>query len=539
MRYGKLFTGLAFSLLTSSLYAGHPLLAPDKLASGKICTSWLEQRPLTKMVVAINPNAGDVDYVVSLIKLGTDVFRLNLSHIPLADAIAAIEKITAASEKANRPVGILYDLPGPKLRIGQLPSESVFTLNGEETLILTPADAIGEANFRRPNALQLPLPQWIFNELVSPAGPLKVGDRVMFDDGKLEANVVSLSLSRVELKIVRAAQSFALRSRLGIDFPDTDLKIPVLQMKDRDAILAALISGKVHKIALSFVREASDIKEARALVRKYLALLTEVKRLGVTHKFDADTIVALKKMMPSTAIAPTDREAKEWLVVKLRGVILREPQIDAKIERREAVVGIDEIMDEADGVMVARGDLIMAVGSQNLLLAQARIVKSAQQRGKPVIIATGLLSGMSNGVMSHSSAVDVGLVAMLYADAAQLSNESVIGDPFVAIPLLRLHLVGGEIAAFESLLITDTVAVAPTVRFSRNPSIALSSGPTKLHQEHFVFTNDPYVAGLLCFRRGVRPMLIGGAPPLNATIQWYQEQLKAKGEVVQSFTLAY
>ena len=299
---------------------------------------------------------------------------------------------------------------------------------------------------------------------------------------------------------------------------------------DRQAILAALITGKVHKIALSFVREAKDIVEARELVRVYLGLLAGVKAGRGPNDSDSFWGYVANLIPPGTV-----QTTRQWLMNQLADVTLVEPEIDAKIERREAVLAIDSILDVADGVMVARGDLIMAVGSHNLLMAQTKIVRAARERNKPVIVATGLLSGVSNGVVPHSSAIDVGTVTLLFADAAQLSNESVIGDPFETIPHLKLHLAGGELAAFDSPLTPNFEFGTATTQYltdSRELALPLPNTPG-----HYVITQNAHAAGRLAFRRGVRVIQVNSAPPNRTDKNWYLKVIGQAGYPLDGVTV--
>uniref|UniRef100_A0A7C5EMB1 Pyruvate kinase n=1 Tax=Desulfobacca acetoxidans TaxID=60893 RepID=A0A7C5EMB1_9BACT len=311
----------------------------------------------TKIVGTLGP-ASDGPLLPELVAAGLDVARLNFSHGTLAEHEARLKKVREAARAAGRPLAILQDLAGPKLRIGELQPETIQLLPGQ-TYTLTSRPIVGHQEGCGVSAPE-----------VIAATP--VGARVLLGDGALELKVVAKSPDFLTCEVLNGG---ALRSHQGIHLPGVPLPISPLTPKDRED-LAFGLAHEVDFVALSFVRQAADILEVKELIRNH----------------GADTMVI------------------------------------AKIEKQEAVDRIEEILQVADGIMVARGDLGVETPLKLVPLVQKQLIIAANRVGKPVITATQMLASMvSNPRPTRAEASDVANAILDGTDAVMLSEETAIG----------------------------------------------------------------------------------------------------------------
>ncbi|MEZ5924910.1 MAG: pyruvate kinase [Hyphomicrobiaceae bacterium] len=325
-----------------------------------------------KIIATLGPATSDAQSIGRLFRAGADVFRLNMSHATHDLVKAEHGAIRALEEETGRPIGILADLQGPKLRVGEIAGER----------ILLPEGKIFRFDRKRePGTTErvfLPHPQ-IFEAA-------SAGHHLLLDDGKLKMRIVEATKSEITAEVLVGG---ALASRKGISLPDTLLPIGALTDKDRSDLAFAAELG-VDWIALSFVQRAADIAEAKKLVAGRAAVM-------------------------------------------------------AKIEKPSAVTGLEEILELADGLMIARGDLGVEMPVEKVPGLQKRITRLARKAGKPVVVATQMLESMITApVPTRAEVSDVATAVFEGADAVMLSAESAVGQ-FPAEAVATMDKVAQEV----------------------------------------------------------------------------------------------
>lgn len=313
----------------------------------------------TKIVATVGPACYGYEKLKELVQAGVDIFRLNFSHGTHEDHSKAIQDICAINDELDTHVGILADLQGPKLRIGNIK---------DEPLELDEGDIITFVNEKCEGAKE-----HIYMSYQQLAKDVSIGEIILVDDGKITLEVIETNKENtVKLKVIHGGP---LRSRKGVNLPDTNVNLPALTEKDL-IDLDFLLTQPVNWIALSFVRSAKDIKELQRRIES--------------------------KGHPAKVIA--------------------------KIEKPEAVDKIDKIIKAANGIMIARGDLGIEVPIQRLPLIQKTIIRKCIQSAKPVIVATQMLeSMMENPTPSRPEVTDVANAVIDGADAVMLSGETASG----------------------------------------------------------------------------------------------------------------
>lgn len=314
----------------------------------------------TKILATVGPACNDYNNLLALVQAGVDVFRLNFSHGSHEDHLKTLNYIQYINKKFNLNVGILGDLQGPKLRVGEMENGGLPIKPGD-ILTFVNEKCVGNA-------------QKIYMSYPSFAQDVKVGEKVLLDDGKIELEVVETNKKNtVKLKVLFGS---VLSSKKGVNLPDTNVSLPSVTEKDAED-LEFMLKHDFNWIALSFVRRADDIHDLRR------------------------------------RIAAKQHKAR----------------IVAKIEKPEAVVKIDEIIAATDAVMVARGDLGIEMPIEQLPLTQKDIVARCIKAAKPVIVATQMMDSMiTNPSPTRAEVNDVANAVMDGADAVMLSGETSVGQ---------------------------------------------------------------------------------------------------------------
>ncbi len=313
----------------------------------------------TKIVATVGPASSSPQMLERLVKAGVNVFRLNFSHGSHQEHLAVVRATREIAGRLDQPVALLQDLSGPKIRTGTVKGDAVVLVKGARITITTDLGVEGTAE--RISTTYAALPQ-----------DVKPGDRILLDDGNLELRVLGSSGQAVDCEVVDGGP---LRSHKGMNLPGVMLSTPAITDKDREDLAFGIQAG-VDYVAMSFVRRAADVRQAKELVRA----------LG------ADTPVI------------------------------------AKIEKPQALEDLTAILEAADGVMVARGDLGVELGTEDVPIAQKRIIAMSNAAGKPVITATQMLESMIERPRpTRAEASDVANAILDGTDAVMLSGESAVG----------------------------------------------------------------------------------------------------------------
>lgn len=324
----------------------------------------------TKIVCTIGPATRNKESIGRLMDAGMNVARLNFSHGSHQDHKETVDWVRSIAKEKGKPISILMDLQGPKIRVGQM-KEGAQTVKAGQELVITSADVEGTSDL-------IPID---FPELPRDAS---VGDTILIDDGLLELRVTGKDKQKGELR-TEVIVGGLLKSRKGVNLPNVAIQTSPITDKDFEDLKFGLSLG-VDFVALSFVRSPREIQEIVSRVR------AEGSQAGVI----------------------------------------------AKIEKPEAIPVIDDIIEEADGIMVARGDLGIEIPSEQVPIVQKMIIERCRSAGKPVITATQMLDSMiSNPRPTRAESSDVANAIMDGTDAVMLSGETAAGDyPFEAVAVM-------------------------------------------------------------------------------------------------------
>ncbi len=323
----------------------------------------------TRIVATIGPASRPL--LRALIQEGVDVFRINFSHDTRETHREVIRELRKISTDLGREVGILQDLCGPKIRCGEMPPSGATLQTGKEVIITTrPMDG-NDKKFSTS-----------YKTLIEDVKP---GARILLDDGLIELNVIE-TLNETELRC-RIVTGGVLKSRKGMNMPDSNLSVPSMTEKDILDLQVGL-EEEVDFVALSFVRHPNDVSELRRLI---------------------------------------DQSGKST-------------QIVAKIEKPEALDNLDAIIQVTDGIMVARGDLGVEVDIERIAVIQKDIIRRANEADKYVITATQMLDSMiRNPSPTRAEVTDVSNAIIDGTDAVMLSGETAAGDyPLEAVRMMDM-----------------------------------------------------------------------------------------------------
>ncbi len=309
-----------------------------------------------KIVATLGPASSSAEMIGKLFAAGADVFRINMSHTSQDRMRELIAMIRGVEADTGRPIGILVDLQGPKLRLGTIAGGAIAVKTGD-TVVLDSNPAIGDAS-----RVYLPHPEIL--------AAVQVGHTLLIDDGKVRLTVTKVEPNRVTTRVEVGGK---LSDRKGVSVPDSTIPLSALAEKDLSDLEAALEAG-IDWIALSFVQRPEDVAEAKKLTRGRALLM-------------------------------------------------------AKIEKPQAVHRLAEILEVADALMVARGDLGVEMPLEKVPGVQKLMTRMGRAAGKPVVVATQMLESMiSSPVPTRAEVSDVATAIFEGADAVMLSAESAAGQ---------------------------------------------------------------------------------------------------------------
>jgi pyruvate kinase len=357
----------------TSRHAGWHASGRVRAAAGR-CARNQEMRRLRriKILATLGPASSDSAMIRRLFEAGADVFRINMSHTSHDKMRELVTTIRNVESSYGRPIGILVDLQGPKLRLGSFAGGSVQLNNGASFVLdsdKTPGDA---------TRVQLPHPEIL--------AALKPGHALLLDDGKVRLIAEETSPERAVTRVVIGGK---MSDRKGVSLPDTDLAVSAMTPKDRADLEAALVTG-IDWVALSFVQRAEDVNEAKKLIRGRAAVM-------------------------------------------------------AKIEKPQAIDRLAEILEVADALMVARGDLGVELPLERVPSLQKQMTRLARRAGKPVVVATQMLESMiQSPVPTRAEVSDVATAVYEGADAIMLSAESAAGK-FPVEAVSTMNRIGEEV----------------------------------------------------------------------------------------------
>ena len=311
----------------------------------------------TKIVATLGPSSSSVPMIEKMLLEGMNVARINMSHGDHVAHAQAIKNARLAAKRTKRPLAILQDLSGPKIRTGDFETEDAILINGN-TLVLTTEACVGTAKRVHVNYAKLPK-------------EVEVGMYIYLNDGKQKLLVDKITETEVHTTIISGG---VIRGRRGVNIPDANLSVSSLTAKDKKDLVFGLEQG-VDFVTLSFVRNADDILQLRKLVEKK-----------------------------------------------------RRVSIVAKIETKFAIDNLEEIVKVSDVIMVARGDLAIEMPLEKVPVLQKRIIRMANQAGKPVITATQMMDSMRISTTPTRAEVnDVANAILDGTDAVMLSDETAVG----------------------------------------------------------------------------------------------------------------
>lgn len=440
----------------------------------------------TKIVATLGPATSDKKMMLELVKAGVNVFRINFSHSSHEDAIDLINKTRDLNIEYDLNIALLADLQGPKLRIGEV----------EEGSEIHKGDFVLFSNKKeKGNSSRVYMTYQQFPKDV------KVGERILVDDGKLVLKVVKTNLE--DEVVTEVIQGGPLRSKKGVNLPNTRISLPCLTKKDL-ADLEVAIAHEVEWIGLSFVRSPDDVKELRRII-------------------DENN-------------APC--------------------RIISKIEKPEAVVEIDRIIEETDAIMVARGDLGVEVPMQGVPLIQKMIVNKCHKSAKPVVIATQMMeSMMENLTPTRAEVNDVANSVLDGADAVMLSGETSVGkhplEVIQAMSKIIAHIEeSGQVATkaenpptyrnerfitdsicYNASKIADQIGASAilTMTFSGYTGFKISSHRPKTNI--VVFTANRSILNMISLIWGVRGFYYDNMESTDKTFDEITDMVKHKGLV--------
>ncbi len=448
------------------------------------------------IVCTLGPASRDRKTLLAMARAGMDVARLNFSHGNPTEHGRLIRLVRSVSREVGRPLGILADLAGPKVRVGELPEGGRFLREGTDVVLSSRVRVTGaEIGTTYPRL----------------ARDLRRGCMVLLDDGRLRLRVRRIEGHRVHCRVVEGG---TLQSHKGINLPGIPLSAPALTRKDRDDLRFALEEG-IDLVALSFVRREKDVRQAVAFMRRTMGGVA--RRGGMAGRPFASA----------------------------------HPPLIAKLEKPQALDDLEGIIEAAGAVMVARGDLGVEIAPERVPTVQKHIIRRANARGRPVITATQMLESMTvRSRPTRAEASDVANAVLDGTDAVMLSAETAVGEHPVASVQMMDRIIRETEAHAPSRLVgarpprsdqapatQDAVAgaavalaveldVACIVTFTRSGSTALRLARRRPSVPIVAFSPEAVVTRRLGLVWGVTARVLGRVDRLSVLVRKTEQALR-------------
>ena len=349
---------------------------------------------LTKIVATLGPASANLHTVLQLIEEGVRIFRINFSHGTFEEYDQSLNTVRLASKKISTAVGVIGDLSGPKIRIGDVIKDGVILQKGDEVIFQKKELITGSKGSKQSKDLIFSTNYPAFIK------EIQNGQQILLDDGNVRLLCRQKKGKGADQKLFcEVVDGGLITSHKGVNLPDTSLSVPALTEKDYRCINYA-VKREIDFLALSFVRQAEDIK----LLKSYL------KKLGV-RQFD-----------------PLRHREQYHKVKKINDQRTDIIPIISKIEKPQAIDHLEAILEETDLVMVARGDLGVEMDLADLAVLQKRIIRMCHSYATPVIVATQMLQSMiESPTPTRAEVSDVANAIFDGADAVMLSGETAVG----------------------------------------------------------------------------------------------------------------
>jgi len=446
-----------------------------------------------KILATLGPATRADGLIEMLLQAGVNGVRINMSHGTHEEKAEDIRRARAAAIKLNRPLAVLVDLSGPKIRTRQLKDGNPVVLETGKTFTLTTRDIKGDSAIVATNFSELP-------------SVVKTGDRILLDDGSIELEVTQTKDTDVVCRVVNGG---LLGERKGINLPGVPLPIASLTEKDEEDLRWA-VSQDADYIALSFVRRGEDCTLAK------------------------------KKIRDAGGRAP----------------------LVAKIEKAEAIANLDEIIEAADAIMVARGDLGVETSVELVPVYQKQIIEKSMLAGKMVITATQMLQSMvHNPRPTRAEASDVANAVWDGSDAVMLSNETAMGEfPLESVETMAriiesaesgkapdddrlIKWTGGQTRKVSRAL-CEAAAIAAEEMATSITAVVTESGlmarrlsALRPNQRVIALTQSPQVRNELALIWGVTALLTPPASSTEEMLKYGEETLLKSGVVAKGETI--
>jgi pyruvate kinase len=442
-----------------------------------------------KILATLGPSSGDAATIEKLYRAGADVFRINMSHTSHPKLAELVGLIRSVETSVGRPIAILADLQGPKLRVGTFATGPADLENGKPFTL--------DANEAPGDKTRVHLPH---HEILTSVRP---GDRLLLDDGKIRLRCTAKpDPTTIETMIEVGGR---LSDRKGVSLPDTELPIGAVTEKDR-ADLDAALAQNVDWVALSFVQRPEDIAEVRAVAGTTVGIL-------------------------------------------------------AKIEKPQAIDRLPEIIELADAIMVARGDLGVEMPLEKVPGLQKQMTRLCRRAGKPVVVATQMLESMiASPVPTRAEVSDVSIAVYEGADAIMLSAESAAGKyPVEAVSMMNAiaveverdvnyrQIIGAQRSDPEATSadaisaaarqIAETLDLAAIVCFTKSGSTGLRVARERPFPQLIALSPDPRMARRLCIVWGLHAVISEDAHDVDDMVEIasqvaFTENIAAPGDKI-------